>query len=147
MTVRIATAFLALGLFGLLCGASPALADGGWSDADRAAIRTTIESQLAAFGRGDGGRAFAYAAPAIRQKFGTPENFMAMVRTAYPAVYRPREVEFRDLLEIGGAPTQRVLVVGPDNVAYLAYYIMQRQPDGGWRINGCILQKIADRAV
>ncbi len=69
------------------------------------------------------------------------------MRTAYPAVYRPREVEFRDLLEIGGAPTQQVLVVGPDNVAYLAYYIMQRQPDGGWRINGCILQKIADRAV
>jgi hypothetical protein len=40
-----------------------------------------------------------------------------------------------------------VLVLGPDDVAYLACYIMQRQPDGGWRINGCILQRIAERAV
>jgi hypothetical protein len=142
-----ARAFLVLALFGLLCAARAAVADGGWSDADRAAIRATIESQLAAFGRDDGGEAFAYAAPAIRQKFGTAENFMSMVRSAYVPVYRPREVEFRDLVEIEGAPTQEVLVVGPDDLAYLAYYIMQRQADGGWRINGCILQRVVDRAV
>jgi hypothetical protein len=34
---------------------------------------------------------------------------------------------------------QEILVVGPDGQPVLAEYIMQRQPDGSWRINGVIL--------
>ena len=28
-----------------------------------------------------------------------------------------------------------------------AYYAMQKQPDGTWRINGCVLQPAADEAL
>ena len=124
-----------------------AAADSGLADRDQAAIRTTIESQLAAFQRDDGAAAFTYAAPSIREQFGTPDNFMSMVRTGYDPVYRPREVEFHDIVALDGAPTQEVLVVDRNGVAYLAYYLMQQQPDGRWLIKGCVLRRIPDRAV
>jgi hypothetical protein len=63
-----------------------------------------------------------------------------MVRGGYPPVYRPREIEFRDLVEQGGRLTQRVLLVGPDGGVVIAHYFMQRQPDGSWRIDGCVLK-------
>jgi hypothetical protein len=126
---------------------APAAAEPDLADRDRVAIRATIERQLAAFQRDDGPAAFTYAAPSIREKFGTPENFMNMVRTGYRPVYRPRAVEFHEVVAVQGAPAQEVLVVDRNGVAYLAYYLMQQQPGGQWLISGCILRRIADRAV
>jgi len=143
---RLAGLLLALGL---AVGAAPApgTAAAGLAEGDQAAIRMTIERQLAAFQRDDGAAAFAYAAPSIQEKFGTPENFMAMVRIGYEPVYRPREVEFHEIAVLEGAPTQEVLLVDRNGIAWLAYYPMQRQPDGRWLIEGCILRRIADRAT
>ena len=72
---------------------------------------------------------------------------MAMVRIGYEPVYRPREVEFHEIAVLEGAPTQEVLLVDRNGIAYLAYYLMQQQPDGRWLINGCVLRRIADRAT
>lgn len=124
-----------------LPGRAGALDDVG--EPDRVAIRAIIERQLAAFQRDDGVTAFGFASPTIRAIFGTPENFMSMVRGGYAPVYRPREVEFQDLADIDGVPTQRVLLVGPDGKVVVAHYLMQRQPDGTWRINGCVLKGAA----
>ena len=107
--------------------------------ADRAAIRAVISDQMAAFKRDDGAAAFGYAAPTIQDMFGTPERFMAMVRDGYPAVYRPSDVSFAALVRIDGRLTQLVNVVGPDGVARVALYFMERQADGSWRIGGCVL--------
>lgn len=109
-------------------------------DPDRAAIRSVIERQLGAFRRDDGAAAFAFASPGIKAMFGTPGNFIDMVRRAYQPVYRPREVEFRDLGDEGGRLTQRVLLVGPDGLPVIARYVMQRQPDGWWLIDGCVIE-------
>ena len=129
----------------LLVG-QPAHADAldGIGAADRGAIHDIINRQLAAFRRDDGAAAFAFASPGIRAMFGTAEAFMAMVRDGYPQVYRPREVEFRDLVDIGGRLTQRVLLVGPDGDVVVAHYFLQRQPDGSWRIDGCMLAGSAE---
>jgi hypothetical protein len=107
-----------------------------------AQIRRVIESQLAAFQRDDGPGAFAFASPMIREIFATPENFMAMVKSAYQPVYRPREVAFRELAILEGAPAQEVYLVGPDGQAVIALYVMERQPDGSWRINGVYLLQV-----
>ena len=115
--------------------------------ADRAAIRTVIEAQLAAFQADDGASAFGFASPAIQRQFGSPANFLAMVRTAYRPVHRSREVQFRDLVEVAGEPVQLVLLVGPDFEVVTAYYAMERQADGSWRINGCVLQEAPDQAT
>src|SRR5207245_9425159 len=111
---------------------------------DRAQIRAVIEDQLAAFRRDDGVAAFSYAAPVIRERFATPDNFMEMVRTGYRPVYRPREVAFGTLELRDGRLVQRALLVGPDGVATVALYVMERQPDGSWKIAACLLTTADD---
>lgn len=102
-------------------------------------IRATVEGQLAAFARDDGGTAFGFAAPGIRQLFGTAESFMAMVRRGYQPVYRPKSVQFLDIVVVDGRPIQRVLLVGPDGEPVMALYTMEQQADGRWLIAGCQL--------
>jgi hypothetical protein len=102
--------------------------------ADQQAILGTIRAQLDAFQADDGARAFSYATPQLRDLFGTPENFMAMVRGGYQPVYRPRSVEFLDARIVDGRTGQAVRFVGPDGSAVIAIYTMERQPDGSWRI-------------
>lgn len=117
------------------------------SKTDRQAIRTVIESQLAAFQRDDDAAAFAHASPSIQGKFRTPEIFMDMVKKDYQPVYRPRGVRFLELTRFRGQPTQRVLVIGPDGVPMMALYPMERQGDGSWKIDGCILIPVEARAL
>ena len=117
------------------------------NEADRGAIRAVIEDQLAAFSRDDAVAAFAHASPGIQTTFRTPEIFMHMVRTAYQPVYRPREVEFRDIVEIDGVPVQHVFLVGPGGELVTALYPMERQPDGAWKIAGCYLVQAPGEGV
>lgn len=124
----------------MLAGATRARAESmSLPASERAAIRHVIEQQLEAFRRHDGAAAFAHAAPAIQELFGTAERFMAMVEHEYPPIYRPRSFTFRELELVGGEFTQSVTVVGEDGSAAEAFYLMARQPDGTWRILGCIL--------
>ena len=108
--------------------------------ADGAAIRRAITDQMAAFGRNDGAAAFGYASPTIREMFRTPEIFMAMVKSGYQPVYRPRHVEFGIIDTEDGQPTQHVLVTGPDGTVVEALYFMEHEKDGRWLINGCVLK-------
>jgi hypothetical protein len=135
---------LAASLLLLAPMASEAQEATGLTAADGMAIRQVIESQLEAFQRDDGASAFSYAAPSIQSKFGDPATFMGMVRSGYAAVYRPREVEFRELRASGGTIQQEVLFVGPDGKAVIALYDMERQPDGSWRIKGVTLVTAPD---
>jgi DNA-binding transcriptional LysR family regulator len=109
------------------------------SAADRAAIRDVISRQMAAFQRDAAAEAFAFAAPGIRAIFGTPDAFMAMVRTGYMPVYRPRRADFEDPVGRQGRIVQPVRIVGPDGATVLALYDMEAQPDGTWLIAGCSL--------
>jgi hypothetical protein len=136
-----------LGILSVLAFSIVGLADAQTSDADEAAIRQVIQSQIAAFQRDDGPTAFGYASPTIQQKFINPDVFLEMVKTGYPAVYHPREIEFRELKVENGRLLQEVYVVGPDGKPALAVYEMQRQPDGSWRINGCWLTPAPDQDV
>mgnify|MGYP005866952153 CR=1 FL=1 len=127
----------------LLVLALPAVA-ADLTAADRSAIRAVVQAQLDAFQRDDHAAAFAFASPTIQALFRTPEGFMAMVRQGYAPVYRPRQVVFQDVVTDRGQPTQRVYVVGPDGRGVIAHYLMEQQPDGTWRIGGCILEPLAD---
>jgi hypothetical protein len=112
---------------------------------DRAAIASVIQEQIAAFKEDDAGRAFGYASPAIQAKFGTPEQFMEMVRTGYGQVYRAGEVTFRDITLEQGVPVQAVEIRGLDGTGVLALYFMERQPDGSWKINGVLIAELPER--
>ena len=150
MTRPLTSLMKALGfVLGLFLGLQPSLADSvdRLSNDDRSAIRNVIESQIAAFQADDAHTAFSFAAPSIQHRFGDASRFIAMVKRGYMPVYRPREVEFSELLDVRGNPAQRVVVVGPDNEVFNAYYMMEQQADGSWRIRGCILRPIGDRSI
>jgi ketosteroid isomerase-like protein len=111
---------------------------------DAAAIKQVIADQLAAFQRDDAAGAYAFAAPSIKMIFPTPDVFMSMVRQAYQPVYRPSNVEFRELKLDGSVISQDVFMVGPDGLPVVARYTMERQADGTWKISGCYLTKTPD---
>lgn len=138
----LATAILTLALLAPLAPAGAQLSAG-----DGSAIRSVIEKQIEAFRRDDGEGAFAFAAPSIRAMFGTAAAFMEMVRSSYRPVYRPSAIEFDDLSESDGVIAQRVHLVGPDGKPRTALYIMERQPDGSWRIAGCVLLEEPGRST
>jgi hypothetical protein len=132
---------LALFLFGLVAP-SPA-AEVSLEDAT--AIRAVIAEQLEAFARDDGRRAFALATAGIRERFGTPEMFMDMVRTGYPVVYRPKTVRFEKPAVVDGEVIQPVRMTDAAGDTWIAFYPMQREADGAWRINGCQLARARDQ--
>ena len=137
MTHRLRRAFaLILFVFGIGWGT---FASAQMADADRDAIRGTIESQIGAFQQDDGPAAYSYASPMIRQLFPSVDIFMEMVRTGYQPVYRPRSVTFGEIVETPRGPEQRVFLTGPDGTNWVAIYTLERQPDGTWKISGCRL--------
>lgn len=114
------------------------------SDQDSQAVQATVQAQLAAFADDDAERAFAFATLAIRTLFQTPANFLAMVRQAYPVVYRPVKVLFLSPKALDAAVVQPVQLVDAAGQSWLAMYTLERQTDGRWLINGCVL--VPDRA-
>jgi hypothetical protein len=131
----------------LLAGAALVQADESVAPADAAAIQQVIQGQMNAFKVDDWNAAFAFASPGIQTKFESPQVFSQLVTQAYQPVYRPRGVEFRELKASEFGPTQEVFVVGPDGLSYLAYYTMEKQADGSWRISGCYLVRAEDENV
>ena len=103
------------------------------------AIQKVIADQLHALKAGDGAQAMTFAAPGIRAQFGTPENFLRMVREGYAPLLAARYTQFLEGAVIDGAVVQPLRLVLPDDTVLVALYQMQRQPDGRWRIAGCVL--------
>ena len=111
---------LAAGLLAMLSG--PLLAGEKPLDpADGAAIRGVIERQLDAFRTDNSREAFAYG--------------------SYVRRYVP------ELAAVEGRWTQRVLVVGPDGVPVMVQYVMEKQPDGSWRIDGCVFEQSTEHTA
>ena len=129
------------GVYLLLAAAlgSPAFAADPPTEVDRAQIRDVITRQLEAFKRDDGEAAFSYAAPGIKSIFGSVENFMSMVRNGYQPVQRWRSFAFRDVRLTEDLIIQKVHIEAQDGSAVTAFYVMEKQPDGTWRIAGCSL--------
>ena len=139
--MRVSVVYL---IVAMLCGTlGSARADdaASASAADRQAIEQVVTSQLDAFRRDAADAAFSLASPNIQSMFGDAPRFMAMVRQAYPPVYRPRSFKFEQLVTLNERIVQRVMLIGPDGAAVVALYTMEREQDGTWRIDGCTLTK------
>jgi len=123
---------------GALC-APPLAAQQKLSEADRAAIKAVISRQIEAFRRDDAAGAFALTSPGIQGTFGTPENFLRMVRDSYQAVYHPASVTFLEATLVNDEVVQKVRLSDSVGAVWLALYPMERQKDGVWKTNGCSL--------
>jgi hypothetical protein len=140
---RVALAALAAAMVAVApapaAGATRAPAEASLKAAEWASIRKVIGDQRRALLVGDGRKAMSFASPGIREQFGTPENFLAMVRGGYAALLDARYAEFLEGAVIDGAVIQPLRLVAPDNSVLVALYTMERQKDGRWKIAGCIL--------
>lgn len=105
------------------------------ASAKDAEIKGVISSQIEAFKADDFAGAFEFAHPNIRGIFQTPENFGRMVTQGYPMVWRPAEVTYLELRDIGGELWQKVQIVDAEGVVHLLDYRM-RQTSDGWKISG-----------
>jgi len=130
------------GLYAVMLAAVLALPAG----AQDGPIRDTIQRQIEALQADDFARAFTFASPTIKQMFGTPENFGAMVRNGYPMVYRPSSVEMQELREVAGNLWQRVRVVDQAGAAWFLDYMMVETPEG-WQINAVQILPAPDVGV
>jgi hypothetical protein len=128
---KIFVLFLAL----VVLAFGPAAAQSAGST-DQSAIQSVISRQIGAFQNNDGAAAYSAASPGIQSRFPSVADFMAMVAGQYQPVYRPRSVAFGTLTDTADGPVQRVFLVGPDGASYVAEYLLQKQPDGTWKING-----------
>ena len=117
----------------LRVGAGPLTA----TEAD--AVRQVVIAQLRAFAEDDADSAFETATPGVREAIGNPGRFLAMVRGAYPMVYRPAAVAFLKPEEDAGLVLQMVRITDGDDKSWIALFALERQPDATWRISGCIV--------
>ena len=118
------------------CAGGPATRPRDWS-----AIRGVIVSQLDALNRGDAVGAFSLAAPSVRKQYRSAGEFMRRVRADYGPMYKPRAVALLDHFTISRQPVQALRVVTQRNDVLIAYYVMQQQRDGSWKIAGCTLHR------
>jgi len=110
------------------------------------AIESTIQDQIDAFLQDDFETAFSFASPNIKNMFRTPENFGRMVQQGYPMVWRPEDVTFGDLRELGGGMYQTVILTdSAGKLHYLAYRM--DMIEGDWRISGVQILEAPDVAA
>ncbi|MEP0945194.1 MAG: DUF4864 domain-containing protein [Rhizobiaceae bacterium] len=95
-----------------------------------------IGGQISAFKAGDHDAAYGYAAPSIRQIFGSTDRFIGMVKKGYGPIYGARNWSFGRGEARGDALIQEVLLIGPQGRDWVALYTLRKQPDGTWRIAG-----------
>ena len=114
---------------------------------DEKSIRAVVEGQLAAFAKDDANKAFSFAAPNVRKALGSAANFMSMVRSDYPVVYRPASVAFLKAEGTDGDVIQPVQLVDTSGNAWLATYSLQKQKDKSWLITGCAVVAYKGRMV
>ncbi|MDW5443437.1 DUF4864 domain-containing protein [Polaromonas sp. SM01] len=106
--------------------------------AEEQGVRETVQGQLAAFAADDANKAFSYATPHVRETMGNAASFLALVRKAYPMVYRPASVAFLKPESRDGQVIQRVQVLDAGGASWLAIYGLERHGNA-WRISGCVV--------
>ena len=130
----------ALALLGAAHSSAAQLAGRSIEPGDWDQIRLVIKGQLDAFQRDDAKAAYFFAAPELRSQYRTPGEYLRMVRTGYKAVYRSRSVRFLNHFMVAGQPVQALEVITGEDQLAVAYYVMQRQRDGSWKISRCSLR-------
>lgn len=105
--------------------------------ADIPKIESVVRAQLKAFAENDSERAFSFATPAVKTRFGHAAVFMNMVREGYAVLIKPASATFLEPAVIAGETIQPVRLVTLEGETWVALYQMERQKDGNWKIAGC----------
>jgi len=96
---------------------------------------TVISSQIQAFKDGDVEAAFSFASPEVQSNFGTAENFVAMVQSTYPMIWRPADFMFLGQKTHDVFAMQEVIFFDSYGKGFTFIYEMIDLA-GSWKING-----------
>jgi len=110
-------------------------------DSEALKVQGVVAAQLAAFAQDDADSAFDTATPAVRDAIGSSGRFLALVRGAYPMVYRPESVTFLKPEAQEGTVLQLVEIKDRDAKSWLALFALEQQADASWRISGCLVSE------
>ena len=77
----------------------------------------------------------------MREAIGASGLFLALVRGAYPMVYRPASVTFHKPQQDNGSVLQLVEITDAQAKSWLALFALEQQPDASWRISGCVVRE------
>ena len=108
--------------------------------------QSIIESQIQAFLDENAELAYSYAAPLIKMKFNSPQEFMYMVRNYYEPVYNPKQFQFLDAKYFEGAIFHQLQVISQKNESFLATYSLI-QDEGKWKISGCAVYPMQKQSI
>lgn len=111
------------------------------SDDQAIQAQTVISDQLSAFLDGDGKRAFSHAAPTIKQRFQSPEQFMTMVERGYGPIYRSSTYDFGRHTLKGDQIVQELILSDKKGNTWQSIYVLKRQNDGTLKIMGVQMRR------
>ena len=121
--------------------AAPSDATAPDAAATKAAIQSVITKQLDAFDHDNATSAETFAAPAIRERFSEPSQFLAMVKEHYSQLLHRKSTTFGAMEPSPQGPLQKMTIVASDGTVWTAIYSFE-QANGEWRISGCGLEKV-----
>lgn len=111
------------------------------------AVQGVISDQISAFLEGDSSRAFAHAAPIIRQRFKSAERFIQMVKSGYQPLFLPNNFRFTKHNLVDQVLYQELIVTGDNGGKWRAGYALKQQEDGTWKILSVVLQPLPGDAI
>jgi len=117
------------------------------SEKEKDKAKAVIEAQIEAMAIDDWPKAYSFASPDIRKRFGNPQRFKEMVLKGYKIVYRPRSISFQRVENFGVAPGFIFHMIGTEGQAARVVYLMIKDEDEGWRIAGVQLFNIKGKII
>lgn len=147
MRYAVIVACLLLGLVSPGSTTGVSAESGGLTRADEEAIHSAVQTQLDALADDDAEAAFRLASLDTQTRFGSPDNFLLMVKKHYTPIYRHQLALFSRPEIIEGEAIQIVRLTDRDSHVWLAVYKMESASDGSWKIDGCKLLETSSVAI
>lgn len=129
--------FMTLG--GWLSQASAKEHQGALQESEVAEIRDAVQSQIDALANDDAATAFDLTTDDTRSRLGSPDNFLRIIKESYEPVYRHRMALYSSPQVVLGKVYQVVRLTDLESHVWVAIYLMHKDEEGTWKINGCQL--------
>ncbi|RJG03956.1 DUF4864 domain-containing protein [Noviherbaspirillum sedimenti] len=112
-----------------------------------AAIQGAVQLQIEALANDDAAGAFALTTENTRSRLGSPDNFLKMIKEQYDPVYRHRLALYQSPQIVFGKVYQVVRLTDLESHVWVAIYLMHKDEEGAWKIDGCRLIQTKTIAV
>lgn len=108
-------------------------------ESEIAEIRSAVETQIDALTNDDAAKAFDLTTEDTRNRLGSPDNFLKIIKEKYEPVYRHRLALYSSPQVVLGKVYQAVRLTDLESHVWVAIYLMHKDEQGTWKIDGCQL--------